>query len=96
MSTDTKKNLEIAALLLSLILAAVGAMKAWALTPYRLDELAGAQAATNARVESVKADQYAMNSAIREQLATISESQRSFRRDIDEMKGDLKDIKAKK
>ena len=96
MSNETKKNLEIAGLIVSLLLAIAGFAKAWALTPYRLDELAASQAETSRRIERQQGEATSLFSDIRVKLATIEEGHRAYRRDIDEIKSDVKEIKAKR
>ena len=88
-----KRQLEVAALLITIGLALMTALKAFALLPEKVDELAVRQTKAEVKLESIMTEQNVVSSDIRERLARIQEGQEQFRRDIVEIKADLRAIK---
>lgn len=93
MSDETKKNLEVITLVISITIACLAAIKAWALTPYRLEQVESAQRSTSSEVHSLEVEQFKLSGDIRESLSEIRASQGQFKADIAEIKADLKSMK---
>lgn len=90
---EVKRQLEVVALLATTGLALLAALKSFAILPEKLDGLTDRMGKNEARVELLMTQQNATSSAIRESLARIQESQEQFRRDITEIKVDIRELK---
>lgn len=93
MSDEAKARLEVAALFLSIVIGLAAAVKAWAILPYRLDQVESKATESEHKLYGIERESAKVYSDIRESLAEIRAAQGQFRQDIAEIKSDVKSLK---